>query len=146
MARMDWEQFTSLENSRWQVDIHCVTRWSKFDTKWRGISLDTIIAHVGMGDVPAYLSAVSLDGYSTNIPTADLCGSRAMIATHYEDEPLTRHHGGPARLLVPHLYFWKSAKWVCELNFTDTEVQGFWETRGYHNYGNPFAEQRFDGE
>jgi DMSO/TMAO reductase YedYZ molybdopterin-dependent catalytic subunit len=143
---LDWSAFNDLASSSWNGDIHCVTRWSKFDTSWRGISIDTILEAAGIAMPPAYLLAVSKDGYSTNLPTSDVIGGKALVATHFEDEALGRHHGGPARLFVPHLYFWKSAKWLCELHFNDEETPGFWETRGYHIYGDPWHEQRFDGE
>jgi DMSO/TMAO reductase YedYZ molybdopterin-dependent catalytic subunit len=138
-----WEEFTALQSNDWTGDIHCVTRWSKFDTRWRGISLDTVLAAAGLHNPPPYLTAVSVDGYSSNLLTSDLIDGRAMIATHFADEPLSRHHGGPARLFVPHLYFWKSAKWVCELVFSEVQRAGFWESRGYHLYGDPWREQRF---
>ena len=146
LKRFSWDEFQALEQSNHECDIHCVTRWSRFDTKWSGVMMDSLLRAVGLEQVPHYLSAISLDGYSTNVPTVDLVGGRSMIATHYNGDPLTRHHGGPARLLVPHLYFWKSAKWVNELRFTHEAVPGFWETRGYHIYGDPWLEKRFDGE
>lgn len=145
-GRFDWEQFTALETSSARYDIHCVTRWSKFDTHWSGVRIDTILQAVGLKDVPPHLSAISADGYSSNLLTKDLRGSCAMVATHFGGEALDRHHGGPARLLVPKLYFWKSAKWLRVLDFRASETKGFWETRGYHVYGDPWKEERFDGE
>jgi DMSO/TMAO reductase YedYZ molybdopterin-dependent catalytic subunit len=126
------------------TDIHCVTKWSKLDTHWRGVSLDTLLADI---DTSAdYALAFSDGGYTTNLPLADLTGGQAMIAYEYEGEPLTPEHGGPARLLVPHLYFWKSAKWVRGIELRDDDTPGFWENYGYHNYGDPWKEQRYAGD
>ncbi|MBN3786517.1 molybdopterin-dependent oxidoreductase [Burkholderia sp. Ac-20353] len=142
-----WDEFNALDLFDWTGDIHCVTRWSKFDTQWSGVSIDTMLETAGLKDPPPYCTAVSMDGYSSNLLTSDLADGRAMVATHYEGKPLDRHHGGPARLFAPHLYFWKSAKWICELNFSNIEKPGFWESRGYHLYGDPWREQRFiEGE
>ena len=125
------------------MDIHCVTTWSKFDTRWRGVTIDTLLAAAGVQAPTPYVLAHSEDGYSTNVPLADLVQGRAMIATHFDEMPLAREHGGPARLLVPHLYFWKSAKWVTGLQFTNKDEAGFWELRGYHMRGDPFKEERY---
>lgn len=144
--RFTWQEMGSLQRCDWSGDIHCVTRWSKFDTQWDGIRVDTILAAAGIAAPPRYLSAICMDGYSTNLLTEDVLGANALVATHFADEPLQRHHGGPARLFVPKLYFWKSAKWLRELDFSATETRGFWELRGYHIYGDPWREQRFDGE
>jgi len=138
-----WQEFTALPQTEQIVDIHCVTTWSKFDTRWRGVSLDDLLADAGIVPPTPWVLAHSLDGYSTNVPLADLTGGRAMVATHFDDQPLTPEHGGPARLLVPHLYFWKSAKWVNALQFTDKNEAGFWELRGYHMRGDPFKEERY---
>ncbi len=129
------------------VDIHCVTTWSKLDTNWRGVSIDTLLEAAGISDPPGpYVLAHCDGGYTTNFPSEDLLDGKAMIATHYEGEPLDPEHGGPARLLVPHLYFWKSAKWVRKLQFLDHDQRGFWEELGYHSYGDPWREQRYDGD
>lgn len=138
-----WESFHALPQTEQVVDIHCVTTWSKFDTRWRGVSIDTLLADAALQAPTPWLLAHSLDGYSTNVPLADLVGGRAMVATHFDDKPLTVAHGGPARLLVPHLYFWKSAKWVHVLQFTQANEAGFWELRGYHMRGDPFQEERY---
>lgn len=138
-----WEQFTALPQTELVVDIHCVTTWSKFDTRWRGVTVDALLAAAGVTAPTPWVLAHSLDGYSTNVPLADLSGGRAIVATHYEGRPLDHEHGGPARLLVPHLYFWKSAKWVKALQFTQQNEAGFWELRGYHMRGDPFQEQRY---
>lgn len=146
-ASWSWDEFRALPTEQVTVDIHCVTKWSKLDTIWEGVSVDTVIAAVvGDGAVPPYALVRSHDGYTTNLPTADLTGGRAWIAFAYGGEPLEPEHGGPARLLVPHLYFWKSAKWVEGLELGDVERPGFWESYGYHNYGDPWREQRYTGD
>jgi DMSO/TMAO reductase YedYZ molybdopterin-dependent catalytic subunit len=126
------------------VDIHCVTSWSKFDTHWSGVSVDTLLADVETA--AEYVVAFSDGGYTTNLPLEDLTGGQAWVVDTYEDEPLAPEHGGPARLLVPHLYFWKSAKWVRGLALTLLDEPGFWETFGYHDYGDPWREQRYAGD
>ena len=126
------------------VDIHCVTRWSRLDTMWEGVSVDTLLAEVEH-DFP-YVLAFSDGGYTTNLPLEDVTDGKAWVAFAYDDEPLEPEHGGPARLLVPHLYFWKSAKWVRGLELRDEDEPGFWETYGYHAYGDPWLEQRFAGD
>ena len=124
-----------------------MTKWSKLDTPWEGVLIDDILAAAGLDAPPTQFTlAHSFDGYSTNVPTADLVGGKAMIALRYEGKSLPPDHGGPARLLVPHLYFWKSAKWVSGLQFTERDEAGFWELRGYHIYGDPWREQRFTGD
>lgn len=138
-----WDEFQALPQTEQVVDIHCVTTWSKFDSRWRGVTIDTLLASAGLAPPTPWVLAHSLDGYSTNVPLADLVGGRAMIATHFDDKPLEAEHGGPARLLVPHLYFWKSAKWVTSLQFTKANEAGFWELRGYHMRGDPFKEERY---
>ena len=139
-----WPEFTALPAETVTVDIHCVTSWTKLDTAWEGVSIDTLLGTVD----PAGKFAVahSYGGYTTNLPLADLTGGRAWIAYRYDGQPLAAEHGGPARLLVPHLYFWKSAKWVRRLEILDHDEPGFWETYGYHNYGDPWREQRYSGD
>ncbi len=141
-----WEAFNALPRTQWGGDIHCVTQWSKFDTRWEGVSLDDLLADAGVPAPTDFLLAEGHDDYTTNVPLADLVGGKAMVATHVGGLPLTPDHGGPARLLVPHLYFWKSAKWVKGLRFTRRDEGGFWELRGYHMYGDPWREQRFAGD
>jgi DMSO/TMAO reductase YedYZ molybdopterin-dependent catalytic subunit len=138
-----WKPFVSLPTVTVTKDIHCVTKWSKFDTIWTGVPLDTIMEKASVRPRATHLIAHSYDGYTTNIPLEDITNSKAIVALLYEGEPITSDHGGPARLLVPHLYFWKSAKWLRKLEFTDRDIPGFWETRGYHNYGNPWKEERY---
>jgi DMSO/TMAO reductase YedYZ molybdopterin-dependent catalytic subunit len=142
----NWTEFNALPRSTWTRDIHCVTAWSKLDTSWEGVYVDDILADAGIDAPTEFILAHSFDGYSTNVPVADLRSGKAMIALNYEGEPLTRDHGGPARLLVPHLYFWKSAKWVNGLQFTERDEPGFWELRGYHIYGDPWREQRYTND
>ena len=139
----NWAEFNALPQTKMTRDIHCVTTWSKFDTYWEGVLVDDILADAGLGAPTDFTLAHSFDGYTTNVPTADLVGGRAMVATRYAGKPLEADHGGPARLLVPHLYFWKSAKWINGLQFTERDELGFWELRGYHAYGDPWREQRY---
>ena len=143
----NWTEFNNLPRTQLHRDIHCVTKWSKFDTNWDGVAVDDILDDAGLTTPPTpYVLAWSFDGYSTNVPFADLTGDKAMVALTYEDAPIAPDHGGPARLLVPHLYFWKSAKWLNALQFTERDEAGFWELRGYHIYGDPWREQRFTGD
>jgi len=139
-----WEQFTALPSERITVDIHCVTKWSKLDTSWRGVSLDTALD--GVGTSTEFVLAFCDGGYTSNLPLADVRDGKAWIAYEYEDEPLDPQHGGPARLLVPRHYFWKSAKWVRGIELRDDDTPGFWEGYGYHNYGDPWKEQRYTGD
>ena len=146
VKQWSWREFISLPVTGVTRDIHCVTKWSKFDTAWEGVSIDELLTDAGIEAPTAYVLAHSVDGYSTNVPTTDLVGGRAMIAISYDGKPIPADHGGPARLLVPHLYFWKSAKWVNALQFTERDEAGFWELRGYHMYGDPWQEQRYSGD
>jgi DMSO/TMAO reductase YedYZ molybdopterin-dependent catalytic subunit len=139
-----WAELIALPSERVTVDVHCVTKWSKLGTRWRGVSLDTLLDQVDTG--ADYALAHSYGGYTTNLPVDDLTGGRAWIAFQYDGDPLAPEHGGPARLLVPHLYLWKSAKWIRALELGDEDIPGFWETAGYHNYGDPWLEQRYDGD
>jgi DMSO/TMAO reductase YedYZ molybdopterin-dependent catalytic subunit len=139
-----WGQLQGLPREQLTVDIHCVTTWSKLDTKWEGVSLDTFFESVNTEAKFALIG--SYGGYTTNIPVADLLGAKAWIVYSYQGEPLPALHGGPARLLIPHLYFWKSAKWVRSIELRDGDIPGFWEGLGYHNYGDPWQEQRYAGD
>jgi DMSO/TMAO reductase YedYZ molybdopterin-dependent catalytic subunit len=143
-----WAEFNALPQTRVTRDIHCVTTWSKLDTSWEGVLVDDLLAAAaGVAEPPTgFVLAHSFDGYSTNLPAADLVGGKAMVALRYDGRPLEPDHGGPARLLVPHLYFWKSAKWLKGLQFTARDEAGFWELRGYHMYGDPWREQRYTGD
>jgi DMSO/TMAO reductase YedYZ molybdopterin-dependent catalytic subunit len=142
--RWSWEEFRALPRETVTVDIHCVTKWSKLDTVWEGVSLDTLFA--GLETRGAYVTAFSDGGYTTNLPLDDLLGGKSWVAFAYGEEPLAPEHGGPARLLVPHLYFWKSAKWVRGLTVMERDRSGFWESLGYHDYGDPWREQRYQGD
>jgi DMSO/TMAO reductase YedYZ molybdopterin-dependent catalytic subunit len=124
-------------------DIHCVTKWSKLATTWKGVSVDTLLEEV---DTAEFVVAFCDGGYTTNLPFEEVTGGKAWIAHTYEGEPLSPEHGGPARLLVPHLYFWKSAKWVRGLRLVAEDEPGFWESLGYHNHGDPWREQRYWGD
>jgi DMSO/TMAO reductase YedYZ molybdopterin-dependent catalytic subunit len=143
-ARWSWDEFRALPRVAITVDLHCVTTWSKFDTRWEGVSLDTLLR--GVETSASYVLAGSDGGYTTNLPLADLTGDRAWVVDTYAGEPLAPEHGGPARLLVPHLYLWKSAKWLRRLTLLDHDQPGFWETFGYHDYGDPWREQRYRGD
>lgn len=129
--------------SKIKKDIHCVTKWSKLDTNWEGVSLDYIIDIVKPSEFVTHIIAHSLDGYTTNLPIEDVKNEKAYVAYSYEGEDIKDEHGGPVRLLVPHLYFWKSAKWLNKIEFVNEDRPGFWETRGYHNYGDPWKEERY---
>jgi DMSO/TMAO reductase YedYZ molybdopterin-dependent catalytic subunit len=142
----DWAAFNALPQTAVTRDIHCVTSWSKLDTRWEGVTFDDILADAGIEAPTPFVLANAYGGYSTNVPVADLAGGKAMVALKYDGLPIEPDHGGPARLLVPHLYFWKSAKWVNGLQFTNRDEAGFWELRGYNMYGDPWKEQRFTGD
>jgi DMSO/TMAO reductase YedYZ molybdopterin-dependent catalytic subunit len=146
VMKWSWDEFNALPMTGMTRDIHCVTTWSKLDTPWQGVLIDDVLAAAGVEPPTEFTLAHSHDGYSTNVPVKDLIGGKSMIALLYEGKPLTPDHGGPARLLVPHLYFWKSAKWLTGLQFTERDELGFWELRGYHAYGDPFREQRYTGD
>jgi DMSO/TMAO reductase YedYZ molybdopterin-dependent catalytic subunit len=140
----NWAELTALPSEDVTVDIHCVTKWTKLDTNWRGVSIDTLLEHVE--SAADFVVAHSYDGYTTNVPLEDLLDGQAWVAYRYDGEAISAEHGGPARLLVPHLYLWKSAKWVHGLRLLHEDEPGFWETAGYHNYGDPWREQRYQGD
>jgi DMSO/TMAO reductase YedYZ molybdopterin-dependent catalytic subunit len=142
--RWSWDEFRALPHETLTTDIHCVTKWSKLDTHWEGISVDTLLEQV---DYDAnYIIAFSDGGYTTNLPLEDVLGGKAWVVYAYDGQPLAPEHGGPARFLVPHLYFWKSAKWVRGLRLVDEDEPGFWESLGYHNHGDPWKEERYWGD
>jgi len=143
-ARWTWEEFRALPSETPTVDIHCVTSWSKLDTSWEGVSVDTLLEDVETS--AEYVLAFSDGDYTTNLPLEDVIDGRAWVAWGYDGDDLEPEHGGPARLLVPHLYFWKSAKWVRGLRLLDEDEPGFWEGLGYHNYGDPWRQQRYQGD
>jgi DMSO/TMAO reductase YedYZ molybdopterin-dependent catalytic subunit len=136
-----WDELNALPQETFTVDIHCVTKWTKLGTTWTGVSVDTLLEHVATE--AEHVSVWADGGYTTNVPLEDLQDGKAWVVHTYEGEPLEPAHGGPARLLVPHLYFWKSAKWVRGLTLTIEDEPGFWENAGYHNYGDPWREQRY---
>ncbi|HEY3979806.1 MAG TPA: sulfite oxidase-like oxidoreductase [Streptosporangiaceae bacterium] len=140
----DWAAFMALPSENITVDLHCVTKWSKLRTGWRGVPVDTLLA--GVETAAEFALARSYGGYTTNLPLRDLLDGQAWIAFRYGGADLTPEHGGPARLLVPHLYLWKSAKWVTGIDLMTTDEPGFWEQLGYHNYGDPWREQRYSGD
>ncbi len=139
-----WDELRALPAETITKDIHCVTKWSKFDTVWEGVSVDTLLD--GLDTRGDYVTAFADGGYTTNLPLADLTGGKAWVAFTFDGEPLEPEHGGPARLLVPHLYFWKSAKWVRGLEIIEQDEPGFWERNGYHDRGDPWLEQRYQGD
>lgn len=147
LAEWGWDSFQALPQFELQTDIHCVTKWSKLNTRWQGVTFDTLLEAAGVAAAPeAFVMAHCDGGYTTNLPVADLGGARAIVATQFDGRALAPEHGGPARLLVPHLYFWKSAKWVRRLRFMERNEPGFWEGFGYHIYGDPWREQRYSGD
>jgi DMSO/TMAO reductase YedYZ molybdopterin-dependent catalytic subunit len=147
IASWRWEEFLALGTTEVTVDIHCVTHWSKFDTRWRGVTIDRILEAAGLEEPPEpYVVAFCDGGYTTNLAMEDLLEGKAMVAFEYGGEPLEDEHGGPARLLVPHLYFWKSAKWVRGLRFMADDDPGFWESQGYHMRGDFWQEERYAGD
>lgn len=141
-----WDEMQALPQSEYAGDIHCVTTWSKLGTHFSGVSVDVLLQRAHPLPSAAYVLATSTTGYTTNLPLEDVTGGKAWIAFRFEGAPLTPDHGGPVRLLVPHLYFWKSAKWVTRLTLLDHDEQGFWERNGYHDRGDPWAEQRYQGD
>jgi DMSO/TMAO reductase YedYZ molybdopterin-dependent catalytic subunit len=144
LRRWNWKSFRELPTENITVDLHCVTRWSKLGTHWEGVSLDTILGEIETD--AKYAMVRSYGDYTTNLPLADLRNNQAWIAFRFDHEDLAPEHGGPARLLVPHLYLWKSAKWVRGIRLMHEDQPGFWESLGYHDYGDPWREQRYSGD
>jgi DMSO/TMAO reductase YedYZ molybdopterin-dependent catalytic subunit len=141
-----WAEIMALPPSEFTGDIHCVTTWSKLGVRFRGVSVDTLLAAARPQASASYVLASSTTGYTTNLPLDDVTGGKAWVVWEFDGRPLAREHGGPARLLVPHLYFWKSAKWVSGLKLLDHDEPGFWEQNGYHDRGDPWKEQRYQGD
>jgi DMSO/TMAO reductase YedYZ molybdopterin-dependent catalytic subunit len=141
-----WDEIHTLPRSTYAGDIHCVTTWSKLGTSFTGVSLDVLLAETGVAPEASHVVAWSSTGYTTNLPLEHVTGGKAWVVWDHEGKPLPTQHGGPARLLVPHLYFWKSVKWVGGVRLLDHDEPGFWETRGYHQLGDPWTEQRYDGD
>ncbi|KAA6485329.1 sulfite oxidase-like oxidoreductase [Agrobacterium rhizogenes] len=143
---LDWAAFQALEQSSKVSDIHCVTTWSRYDNRWEGVSTRDLL-DLAMPKAEAhYVMLTSYDGYTTNLPLADFAAEDAILATGWEGQPLTREHGGPMRLVVPHLYFWKSAKWLARIELIAADKAGFWEENGYHMFGDPWREQRYSDD
>jgi DMSO/TMAO reductase YedYZ molybdopterin-dependent catalytic subunit len=145
-VKWTWEEFLRLPSQEFVRDIHCVTKWSKLDTRWQGVTIDTLFEHVEIDPKAMYVTAFCDGGYTTNVPLADLVDGQAFVGYQYDGAPLAPEHGGPARLVVPHLYFWKSAKWVRGLHLMAEDRPGFWEGLGYHNRGDPWKEERYSGD
>ena len=141
-----WQEIRALPPSSYSGDIHCVTTWSKLGVSFSGVSVDTLLDIAGVAPTASYVLAFCHTGYTTNLPLADVTGGKAWVAWEFANQPLAVVHGGPARLLVPHLYFWKSAKWVAGLRVLDHDEAGFWERNGYHDRGDPWTEQRYQGD
>jgi DMSO/TMAO reductase YedYZ molybdopterin-dependent catalytic subunit len=142
--RWTWDELRALPAEEITVDIHCVTKWSKLDTAWKGVPVDTLMD--GVDTAAEYVIAFSDGGYTTNMPVDDVLGHKAWVVYEYDGRPLDPEHGGPARLLVPHLYLWKSAKWVRGLTLKNEDEPGFWESNGYNNHGDPWREERYWGD
>ena len=140
---LTWDDLLALPHVEKKTDIHCVTRWSKLDTVWQGVSLDELFSRAGMKPEATHILASCYGGYTTNLPLSDATDGKAMVAHIFDGKPLAAEHGGPARLFVPHLYFWKSAKWVNRITLLDHDQPGFWEVNGYHNHGDPWTEERY---
>jgi DMSO/TMAO reductase YedYZ molybdopterin-dependent catalytic subunit len=145
-ARWSWEEFLQLPAQTVVADIHCVTKWTKLDTQWVGVSVDTLLEHADLDRRAQYVTAFCDGGYTTNLPLPDIINGQAYIVYQYAGQPLAPEHGGPARLLVPHLYLWKSAKWVRGLRLLEQDRPGFWESLGYNNHGDPWKEERYSGD
>jgi DMSO/TMAO reductase YedYZ molybdopterin-dependent catalytic subunit len=141
-----WDEIHALPGSSYEGDIHCVTTWSKLGVTFTGVSVDTLLAQASPLPSATHVMARSHTGYTTNLPLADVTGGKAWVVWDFEGSPLPVDHGGPSRLLVPHLYFWKSAKWVSGLMLMDHDEHGFWERNGYHDHGDPWLEQRYQGD
>jgi len=144
LARWTWDQFQALPSEDITADIHCVTKWTKLGTRWSGVSVDKLLS--GIDTEANFVMALAELDYTTNLPIADVRGNQAWVAFEFDGKELAPEHGGPARLLVPHLYFWKSAKWVRGLRLLNNDQPGFWESLGYNNYGDPWREQRYQGD
>ncbi|MCX8278030.1 MAG: sulfite oxidase-like oxidoreductase [Dehalococcoidia bacterium] len=141
-----WDSLNALPQTDIHTDIHCVTKWSKQDTDWRGVTIDTLLEDAGVDSPTGFVLADCDGGYTTNVPAADVIDGKGLLVHTYNGEPLTPEHGGPVRLFIPHLYLWKSAKWIRSLKFMDEDVPGFWERYGYHMYGDPWREQRYTND
>ncbi|MGJ5008827.1 sulfite oxidase-like oxidoreductase [Bradyrhizobium oligotrophicum] len=139
----DWTAFRAQEQRQSVSDIHCVTTWSRYDNRWEGLATRDLLAACRPRDTANFVVLHSYDGYTTNLTLEDFAAEDALLAHSWSGAPLTREHGGPVRVVVPHLYFWKSAKWLKAIEFLEADKPGYWEVRGYHNRGDPWAEQRY---
>jgi DMSO/TMAO reductase YedYZ molybdopterin-dependent catalytic subunit len=142
-ATLDWAAFMALPQTELRSDIHCVTTWSRYDNDWSGVATRDLLDFVAPRDEAAFLMLHGYDGYTTNLPLADFAAPGAMLVHSWQGQPLAREHGGPVRLVVPHLYFWKSAKWISGMDFLGADKPGFWEVNGYHMRGDPWGEERY---
>jgi len=140
---LDWAAFLALPQRTIRSDIHCVTAWSRYDNDWTGVATRDLLDLVEPRAEAAFVMLHGYDGYTTNLPLADFAAQDALIAHSWQGKPLTREHGGPARLVVPHLYFWKSAKWIKAIEVLGADRPGFWEVNGYHMRGDPWSEERY---
>jgi len=145
-VKLDWNTFHQLPQSNKLSDIHCVTTWSRYDNHWQGVSTHDLLDLVMPRPEANFVMLTSYDGYTTNLPLADFASEDGILATAWEGAPLTRDHGGPMRLVIPHLYFWKSAKWLRRIEFLVGDQAGFWEKNGYHMLGDPWREQRYSDD
>jgi DMSO/TMAO reductase YedYZ molybdopterin-dependent catalytic subunit len=139
-------EFTAQKQSQFTSDIHCVTTWSRYDNEWEGLATRELLAACQPREDARFVVLHAADGYTTNLALEDFAAEDALLAHSWSGQPLTEEHGGPVRLVVPHLYFWKSAKWLQAIEFVTDDAPGFWEVRGYHNRGDPWAEQRYSGD
>ncbi len=142
-ARWDWNAFNKLPKSTMTSDFHCVTRWSRFDNHWKGVRVVDVLDMLRIKPEAKFVLVHAEQGYTANVPLEDMMRENALLATHHDEEPLTADHGYPVRLVVPHLYGWKSVKWVRGFEMLERNVAGFWEQNGYNIYGDPWKEQRF---
>jgi DMSO/TMAO reductase YedYZ molybdopterin-dependent catalytic subunit len=142
----DWAAYSAQKQSRFVSDIHCVTTWSRYDNRWDGVATRDLIAMAKPHADAHFVLLHAFDGYTTNLTLDDFAAEDALLAHSWDGKPLTLHHGGPVRLVVPHLYFWKSPKWIAKIQFTTENKPGFWETNGYHDRGDPWAEERYSGD
>jgi len=143
-VRWTWTEFNGLPRVKHLSDFHCVTRWSRFDNLWEGVGFREVLSRVKLKQGVSHVLVHAEQGFTANLPLADLDREEVLFATHHDGQPLTADHGFPLRLIVPHLYAWKSVKWVRGMEFLDHDAAGFWEQNGYHMYGDPWKEQRFD--
>lgn len=141
-----FDEFIAQKQARFTSDIHCVTTWSRYDNEWEGLATRELLAACQPREDARFVVLHSYDGYATNLPLEDFAAEDALLAHSWSGKPLSEEHGGPVRLVVPHLYFWKSAKWLQAIEFLTEDAPGFWEVRGYHNRGDPWAEQRYSGD